>query len=663
MTQHRYLTKSRFRLAMECPTKLFYCGKTDEYADQSLDDPFLAALADGGFQVGALAKQYYPWGHEIRTLNVDEALEKTAELLKLDSVTIYEAAFRYENLFIRVDILRKQGRCIELIEVKSKSFSSEEEQTPFLGKKGSFLSGWKPYLYDVAFQAYVLGQAMPDHEVLPFLMLADKAARCPADGLNQKFRIRRNSEQRSFVTVSDQLTSQDLSVPMLKAVPVGDCVDKIRKGEGTDDFGARGFEGTVQWLADHYLRDEKITPVPGAFCRDCSFRATDPDVAAGLKSGFKECWTEAYGWQERDFEAETLFALWDFRDKDSAMANGKLKLVDLEEGDIAYKDDGKPGLSRTARQLVQLQKAKNGDMTPYIDRDGLQREMDSWRFPLHFIDFETSVTPIPFTKDRSPYETVAFQFSHHMVGQDGTVRHAGEYLCGERGRFPNFEFVGQLKQALEKDHGTIFRYSHHENTVLVSIYHQLAESDLDADERQELMDFIVSVTESTGRNGTAWSGGPRNMVDLCHLVKRYYYDPYTRGSNSIKYVLPAVLNSSAYLQNKYGSPVYGTAEMPSFNFRNWQWIKHADDGTVKDPYSLLPLLFSDIDDRNQLLLLSGDEEQAIKNGGAAMTAYARLQYEEMGEYERSGIMTGLKKYCELDTLAMVMIYEAWREWL
>ncbi len=64
-----------------------------------------------------------------------------------------------------------------------------------------------------------------------------------------------------------------------------------------------------------------------------------------------------------------------------------------------------------------------------------------------------------------------------------------------------------------------------------------------------------------------------------------------------------------------------------------------------------------------LRLQAAHEEQDIKNGGAAMTAYARLQYEEMGDYERSGIMTGLKKYCELDTLVMVMIYEAWREWL
>ena len=41
------LSKSRFKLALECPTKLFYAGKP-AYQDNSLDDSFLATLAEGG---------------------------------------------------------------------------------------------------------------------------------------------------------------------------------------------------------------------------------------------------------------------------------------------------------------------------------------------------------------------------------------------------------------------------------------------------------------------------------------------------------------------------------------------------------------------------------------------------------------------------------------
>ena len=112
----KYLTKSRFKLAVECPTKLYYTGKK-EYANKSLENPFLEALAQGGYQVGELAKYYYPGGHNIHTLDYDEALEQTNRLLEQDEVVIYEAAVKHDNLFIRVDVLIKSGLSITLIEV------------------------------------------------------------------------------------------------------------------------------------------------------------------------------------------------------------------------------------------------------------------------------------------------------------------------------------------------------------------------------------------------------------------------------------------------------------------------------------------------------------------------------------------------------------------
>ena len=58
----RYLTKSRYRMACECPTKLFYTKKSKKepaYIDNRIDDPFLEALRDGGFQVGEMVNY---WG-------------------------------------------------------------------------------------------------------------------------------------------------------------------------------------------------------------------------------------------------------------------------------------------------------------------------------------------------------------------------------------------------------------------------------------------------------------------------------------------------------------------------------------------------------------------------------------------------------------------------
>ena len=54
------------------------------------------------------------------------------------------------------------------------------------------------------------------------------------------------------------------------------------------------------------------------------------------------------------------------------------------------------------------------------------------------------------------------------------------------------------------------------------------------------------------------------------------------------------------------------------------------------------------------------ELDGIADGGAALTAYAKLQYVDMNQKERDEITSALLKYCELDTLAMVMIYEHFR---
>ncbi|NLN92561.1 MAG: DUF2779 domain-containing protein, partial [Candidatus Hydrogenedens sp.] len=261
-----------------------------------------------------------------------------------------------------------------------------------------------------------------------------------------------------------------------------------------------------------------------------------------------------------------------------------------------------------------------------------------------------------------PYEGIAFQFSHHIVEKDGSVRHAGEYLNTTPGSFPNYDFVRELRVQLSKDQGTIFRYAAHENTYLNLIHSQLEDDYRRIPDRRKLCAFIESITKSTGNSTRTWEGR-RNMVDMCDIVKRYYYHPATRGSNSIKQVLPAVLSSSPGLQKKYAQPIYGAepgvqGRIPSLNFKDWVWIKRDNDDNVIDPYHLLPSMFQTVTERDGQLLSNSD---SIRDGGAALTAYAQMQFEDMSDYERKELDQALRKYCELDTLAMVMIYEAWRE--
>ena len=178
----------------------------------------------------------------------------------------------------------------------------------------------------------------------------------------------------------------------------------------------------------------------------------------------------------------------------------------------------------------------------------------------------TSFISLPFTKGRKLYEQLAFQFSHHIVYDDGRVDHATEYLNAKVGEFPNFAFIRTLKKALEKNNGSIFRYHNHENTIVNAIYLQLLNSD--EDDKEELISFIKLISHNIGKSVEKWCGD-MDMIDLWKVVKDYYYDPYTKGSNSVKDVLPAALNSSIFLQNRYQNKLKDI-NLTSKNFKDDQ---------------------------------------------------------------------------------------------
>lgn len=648
MATPRYLTKSRFKLGRECPTKLFYTKKK-EYLDSKMDDAFLAALAEGGFQVGELAKCYHPNGHDITTLDYEEVEKQTNKLLKEDKVIIYEPAIRFNNLFIRIDILIRDGNHFELIEVKAKSFNSDEDE--FVGKRGGILSGWLPYLEDVAFQRHVLASKFPKATIDSYLMMADKKALCSTDGLNQKFRIVRDESNRKGCRISHDLTKADLKKKILIKVSVDDEIDLIME-DGT-------FLEDIESLATAYEKDKKITAEIGTHCAGCEFDCTPEEEREGYKSGFRECWKSALGWSDEDFDEPNVLEIWSFSSKDQLIAEGRIKISDLTVEDFEPVTDGNPGISAKERKWLQVEKVQNNDNTPYFDAHGLKIEMDKWIYPLHFIDFETSMVAIPFNKGRRPYEAIAFQFSHHTVYEDGRVEYSVEFLNTNVGEFPNYEFLREFKRQLEGDEGTIFRYSPHENTFLNHIYRQLREDESDIPDREELCEFIKTITTSSSSMAEKWEGD-RSMVDLWHLVKRYYYDPATRGSNSIKAVLPAILNSSDFLKEKYCKPIYGTEKgIKSLNFKDRLWLE-IKDGKVVDPYKKLLKMFTDVSDKNLEIFTEDDE---LANGGAALTAYGRMQFSEMNEIEKKELSSALLRYCELDTMAMVMIFEAWWEWI
>ncbi|OMP32267.1 DUF2779 domain-containing protein [Mangrovimonas sp. DI 80] len=645
-TNQRYLTKSRFKLALDCPTKLFYTRKP-EYENQSESDPFLEALAEGGFQVEELARMYYPEGIAIlgEDWNYELLAQRTAALLQQENVVIFEAAFLYEGLFIRVDILEKKGDKVQLIEVKAKSINGLTHDS-FFGARGGLNSGWTAYLYDIAFQNYVIQKAYPEWQISPYLKLVNKDAVASVDGINQCFKISKNSDLRTGITKKEGLTLEDLGSPLLANIPVQNEIDLILGSNPL--FEGLTFEDTVTHFMDHYQKDLKINQPIGHHCKGCEFYTETPTDTH--KSGFHECWTSQTQLRPSQVTQPKVYDVWNFRSSKKIMEGGTLFMEDLQESDVNLNlEAGK--ISNSERQWIQIVKTQELNKDPYFELDGLRKEMATWVYPLNFIDFETSMVALPFTKGRHPYEQTAFQFSHHLVYEDGRVEHKTEYLNAQVGVFPNFDFVRALKAALETNGGSIFRYHIHENTVLNQIYLQLEESD-EAD-KEALQGFIRDITYTTGSNPNSWCGD-RDMIDLYQVVKNFYYDPATQGSISIKAVLPAVLNSSDFLKSKYSQPL-SDIEVSSKNFSNDHVFITLENGEVKSPYKTLAPLFDNWTDEDLENLVS--DMGMIADGGAALTAYSKLQFETMMDLEREAISKGLLKYCEIDTLAMVMIYE------
>lgn len=134
-----YLSKSLYLSGLQCHKRLWLEVNTPT------DKPALSApqqrIVEQGTEVGQLARQFFPQGVLIDAshLQVEQAIAQTQAALEVGATTLFEAAFRYDNILIRCDVLRQLGHQEwELIEVKSATEVKDE------------------HLDDLAIQKYVL---------------------------------------------------------------------------------------------------------------------------------------------------------------------------------------------------------------------------------------------------------------------------------------------------------------------------------------------------------------------------------------------------------------------------------------------------------------------------------------------------------------------------
>lgn len=703
----KYLTKSRFKLAIECPTKLYYASQGSDYLDRNKDNDFLQALADGGYQIGELAKFKYhpdPIGAQItvESLKHDEALSATnTKLLTPGRVVVAEAALKYQNYFVRVDILIRDdtNRSVQLIEVKSKSIDSGTVEAGFKGVRGNYVPDWLPYLYDIAFQTEVAQKVFPGYVIQPKLLLINSDAVCDTNALHQKFKIvQRPSENgRPMMDVECPvgLTSKDLgSLSILTEVDVGSVVEDLRRrtignAPHAPAYANRDLFTYMEWSASLFERGERYFGGVSKLCKSCQFRASTDDPE---RSGVHECWESAIekgqiaGAQNpKDRAIPLSIDIWGGGAGSKSIADVVIErhrafLADVQEDDIRPKKIKQAKvMSALERRMAQVQGAKVGGAI-YLNEPRLS-EMDTWGWPLHMIDFETSAPAIPFFKGMHPYQTLAFQFSHHIMEKDKdgcvSIRHAHQWISTKAETFPSIEFVRELRRALMPNgflEGMVFRYHNHENTVLRSLRRVIDAKRAEVQDADDLIRFIELITKPTGdeKGEEGEVEGDKAMVDLHRLVQEGYYSYKSGGSISLKYILPAILHDAPNTAAMYSKPgIYGVGlPLSSLNFAEaggHVWLQ-AEKGN--DPYKTLPKIFGGKNDELDMMLarLTGDEEVdgqseggAINQGGLAMTAYNYTQFASLDEADRQTIEKALLRYCELDTLAMVILVQGLME--
>ena len=608
----RRLSKSDFKTACNCTTKLYYKKKGFKRSNEGND--YLQFLADGGHQVGKLATMQFPDGIDINTGNDHkEAKKQTALYLKKEYITLFEPYIESDQKLIRIDILNKKGNHYQLIEVKSKSYNSKED--PKAQKKGL-----KEYIYDLAYQYLVLHEYLAQKDepftITPYLYLPDKSKRSKTEGMNSLFKLREEEfSGKTFRAVAvdiDENYKKDIEKEdLLVLVDLYDEVIELQ--EEIKQRSAAFLKSLNPVLINEQAKLNKD-------CFSCEYNVANEEFK---DSGVELCWK---GKDDPEHSIIDLYYAGSLGKKSLGIENlvdhlieaNKLSMYDIPEEFIG---DG----SRGQRQRIQLEFTEREQ--EYFS-DDMSEELQ-WTYPLHFIDFETATAALPYHKGMNPYEAVAFQWSCHTIREPGSEPEHFEWINLNQ-KFPNFDFARALMDCIGTE-GTVLMWATHENTILRNVFNQMEKYNIEDD---VLKDWLKGIVKFGKEDKT-------RLIDMNRFTLEHYFHPKMKGKTSIKKVLPAVL----YENN---------------STRISRWLKEFDskfsllnekDGIITDPYAQLPPL--DIFDQG---------EKYLKDGGGAMAAYQDILFglrkndaKSLKAYEK-----GLLNYCKLDTLAMVIIWEHWK---
>jgi hypothetical protein len=191
--------------------------------------------------------------------------------------------------------------------------------------------------------------------------------------------------------------------------------------------------------------------------------------------------------------------------------------------------------------IQQLRRDCVVNQEDHVDAE-LRSELMSVEYPIHFLDFETIGPAIPKYGGTRPYQTLPFQWSNHIMHENGNLEHQ-DYLCLED-KDPREEFTESLLKTLGEK-GSIVVYTTYEKGVMEGLMEYLP----------HYRDRLLAVID--------------RLYDLHVVVKNHYYHPKFKGSFSLKAVLPAVVPEMTY----------DNMEIQEGQMASLQYLRMIDPGT------------------------------------------------------------------------------------
>jgi hypothetical protein len=425
---------------------------------------FDKSLTDMGNTVEEVARLKFPKGILIQGRGLAEQ-EQTKKLIEEKAEVIFQAVFATDCFLMASDVLKFNTKtdCYDLYEIKMSSADNSEDSENDNSSKNE-----ESYLNDLAFQSIVLEA-------------------CSVN-IGQKYLVEIN---KNYIK-QGEIEPEKLFIEQNKTAEVENLKDAVNE---------------KMQEAYRYLNEEDE---PTGNC-DCYYKGRNKHCTTFQNSNPTVPKYSVHDLNRIGNSPKLLEKL---------LENGSLEISEIPEDTEGLtpkptkaKPDPKP------RKLNQIKTHKT--QKPIIDASSIKAELDSLKFPLYFLDYETYPTAIPIFDGYRPYQQIVFQYSLHTLKTASSQLEHSEFI--ELNNDPAKNFAESLKKEIGATGTILVWHKPFENTRAKEIGEMLP----------EYKGFFDSIIERT--------------YDLKDIVEnQYFVHPKFMGRSSIKYVLPALFPEMDY---------------------------------------------------------------------------------------------------------------------